>query len=375
MIHLLIVDDDTELLGVMARAFKRREKNWVIKTCNSAVGALEILRCFDFDAVLTDLIMPDMDGEELLKAVAKEQGSILRFLHSGTVDKARVIQALGIAHRFFEKPCIIDDVCSLIRRGYSAKMLIESESLKETLSQAQSIPAIPKSFFSLQQLIAQGDFYIPRLVHSIEREPSAVTALLKAANTAYFSIGAKIGSVEQALIRLGIRTVSSILFYSELFSQIPEGIVAKLDLEQSMTNAIRIGNLARQYAAECLEPNSVQDQAFLAGVLSDLGSLLMARIAPVELGRLIAEERAAGSRDLELERDFLGASRTEVAAYFLTLWGLPIEIVEAVAFHPEPQRAEQHARAPLSYLAAANLVLSGEGKLAGPLMNILRILG
>jgi putative nucleotidyltransferase with HDIG domain len=100
------------------------------------------------------------------------------------------------------------------------------------------------------------------------------------------------------------------------------------------------------------------ETAFTAGILHDIGKLALSHSLP-QLHRQ-AIERAAFSEmtSSEAEKEVIGASHAEVGAFLLGLWGLPADIVEAVAWHHEPRLHHQEGFNALSAVHVADYVVS-----------------
>jgi HD-like signal output (HDOD) protein len=80
------------------------------------------------------------------------------------------------------------------------------------------------------------------------------------------------------------------------------------------------------------------DEAFAAGLLCDLGRIIVAGSLPGTSAQIDGAVRN-GARRLDVERKFLGATHAEIGAYLLALWKVPGPLVDAVAHHEEPWRA------------------------------------
>jgi HD-like signal output (HDOD) protein len=79
-----------------------------------------------------------------------------------------------------------------------------------------------------------------------------------------------------------------------------------------------------------------------AGLLHDVGEIVIAVGLPEAFSQIAREAKASGRPRHVVEREILGTSHAEVGAYLLGVWGLPFSIVEAVAFHHVPAAVDEH---------------------------------
>ena len=97
-------------------------------------------------------------------------------------------------------------------------------------------------------------------------------------------------------------------------------------------------------------------EAFTAALLHDVGKLVLARSIPDDYADVVAQAEADQVPTWMAERDMLGTTHADVAAYLLSLWGLPTSIVEAVAWHHRPSDRPVRAFGPLGAVHAANVI-------------------
>jgi HD-like signal output (HDOD) protein len=107
---------------------------------------------------------------------------------------------------------------------------------------------------------------------------------------------------------------------------------AGFKLEAEQAHAYLTARIAR----ELIEDPDLKDEAFLAGILANIGRLVMAYQMTDLYEEVQAIVMAEGRPWAEVELELMGASHAQVGAYLLGLWGLPDSIVEAVAFHLHP---------------------------------------
>ena len=125
-------------------------------------------------------------------------------------------------------------------------------------------------------------------------------------------------------------------------------------VEALETHSARVARLA----AELLPDRSDAEDAFTAGMLHDLGKLLLASHRPDELALVLAAARESGRPLHALEYERTGVSHAEIGAYLLTLWGLPHPIVHAVAHHHAPDRLDTDRLDPPAAVHIADLLVT-----------------
>ena len=122
---------------------------------------------------------------------------------------------------------------------------------------------------------------------------------------------------------------------------------------------MKCGELARQILRKERAQASELEEAFTAGMLHDIGKLMLADNLPNEFREAMALAKAEEIPLAQAEQKVLGATHAGLAAYLLGLWGLPAPIVEAVALYEEPRRSELKQFSALTAVHVAN-VLCGE---------------
>jgi two-component system, sensor histidine kinase and response regulator len=104
-LRVLIVDDDHALLEALPEALRLRLSGVIVETADSAAAALSRIGEREFDAIVTDIKMPGMDGLELLDEIRTRRPDIPTLIITGHGDNELVVHALrGGAHDFIQKP-------------------------------------------------------------------------------------------------------------------------------------------------------------------------------------------------------------------------------------------------------------------------------
>lgn len=155
--------------------------------------------------------------------------------------------------------------------------------------------------------------------------------ILQLANSISFGLGQHISNPTQACDLLGLDTIKILTLSVHTFSQFEQDQLDGLSLTALWDHSVAVGGVARRIAlVEGAERKSA-DSTFMAGLLHDIGMLVLAVNLPEEHGSALALASKIGY--LEAERETFGSTHAEVGAYLLGLWGLPCPIVAATAFH------------------------------------------
>jgi PAS domain S-box-containing protein len=131
--RILIVDDDPALLDALPQALWLRMEHLQIDTCESAAAALDRIEETDYDAIITDIKMPGMDGLALLKEIKKLRPSTPTVLITGHGERELTVAALrGGAYDFIQKPIERDYLVAALQRAFEQRRLaheVEEQNL------------------------------------------------------------------------------------------------------------------------------------------------------------------------------------------------------------------------------------------------------
>jgi len=113
--HILVVDDDPEVLSAVRRVLRVSEPDWLVTTASSGRRALDVMTTDRIDVVVTDLHMPEMDGYELLRHLEKSYPETIRIVHSSHTATLATELLRYLAHNVVAKPADPADILALVR--------------------------------------------------------------------------------------------------------------------------------------------------------------------------------------------------------------------------------------------------------------------
>ena len=123
----IVLVDDEEMVVTSIKSFLTLETDYIVQAFTSAREALEYVRSNRTDLVISDYLMPDMDGIEFLAQVKKERPQATRILLTGYADKENAIKAINDVglFQYIEKPWENDDLKIIIRNGLEKRLLMQ----------------------------------------------------------------------------------------------------------------------------------------------------------------------------------------------------------------------------------------------------------
>jgi len=141
--RLLFVDDEAMVLQGLRRSLHGMSGEWEMRFEQSAAVALQAMADARFDAIITDMRMPSMDGAELLELVKRRYPGMVRFVLSGQAGKDAVLRSVVPAHQFLPKPCDPVELKHRLTQAFAMHDLLSNELLQGTVSRLRCLPSLP----------------------------------------------------------------------------------------------------------------------------------------------------------------------------------------------------------------------------------------
>jgi HD-like signal output (HDOD) protein/ActR/RegA family two-component response regulator len=354
MKDILFVDDEPELLeSLRARLYKHRHE-WNMKFVLSGADAIATLEQQRIDLIVSDVRMPGMDGGQLLSVVKERWPTTVRIIVSGYSDPAQAVRLTSLAHQYVAKPCDGRELENIIERCFNLQDLLNQEPLRRVVGGVGKLPAMPKTYGRLQAALSQSSVTAAEVGDIVNADAAIAGKVLQITNSAFFRLRKPMVRIKDAVTYLGFATIRNLVLSAEIFSQWSSPLsLPNVDPEQLQNHAQLSAAACKSLAGGRASP----DDAWLVGLLHDIGYWILVQECPEELAQALELSR---SRDLplfECERMTTGATHAEVGAYLLGLWGLPYSIVEAVALHHTPATITPHGYDLLSALALSHSLL------------------
>lgn len=335
MKRILFVDDDSMVLDGIRRLLYADRKRWEMKFVMGGEEALRAFACEPFDVIVSDMLMPGMDGAELLRHVQDLYPGTARIILSGHNAQEPALRALGVAHRFLSKPCSAGTLRDVIERSCAMEDLLQSPKLISVVAAIGELPALSDTYVKLRTALTDPVTSMAQVASIIEGDVAMSAKVLQIVNSAFFGLAHRSNSVLHAVNCLGTDTIKNLVLVANAFLIfVPQGRIPNSCWQEFQDHAHKVSAIAGLLPLE----KSLRDTAIIAGLLHDIGQLALASRMPNEFHAIGSLAARNNSTICEAEFEILGVTHAEIGAFLLGLWGLPYEIVEAIAHHHQPNR-------------------------------------
>lgn len=357
--RVLFVDDEVNILQGLRRMLRNMGDRWEMFFAGGGEEALDIISRKGIDIVVSDMRMPGMDGAQLMDKVMNLYPNIIRIILSGYSDQELILKSVKYTHQFLVKPCDPEVLKRTIEKACMLRELLNDEKLIMTVTGIKHLPSLPRVYRVIVEELQSSNASLKKIGDIISQDVTMTARILQLVNSAFFGLPQKVASPQQAVTLLGINTLKALILNVQVFTTINREKQPKdFSLEKLCNHSIMVGNLASIIAKSESTHNNIKEDAFAAGILHDIGILLL--IENPKLYQKLMEYASVNRCSLlKAEYAVLGSSHAELGAYLLGLWGLSDPIVEAVAFHHNPSKLKDDSFTALTAVHVANAFLSG----------------
>jgi HD-like signal output (HDOD) protein len=360
--RLLFVDDEKMLLDGLRRALHGMRDEWQMTFVDTPAAALEALDQEPFDAIISDMRMPAMNGAELLERVKEHHGDVVRIVLSGQSNREAVLRSIAPAHQFLSKPCDTQELKRRLYQAFVMRDLLLNHSLASLVSRLRSIPSLPTIYGELTAALESEDTSLGQIEEIISKDVGMAAKILQLANSAFIGAHGNVSSLRMAVSLIGAETIRSLTLSIHVFSQFDRHSSAAAYLSALWEHSVAVAALAQRIAQLETGNKSLAEESFTAGLLHDVGKIVLIAEMPVEYRRVIAGMDANTRSIRTAEMEFVGCLHEQVGAYLMSIWGLPPSIVQAVQFHHIPSEFAPTAFSALTAVHCADALASASDK-------------
>lgn len=210
------------------------------------------------------------------------------------------------------------------------------EELLTLVLNSDELPTLPVVASELIAMTAQEDTSLSDIANLVSRDVALTAKILKVANSAFYNFPNKIVSIQQALSILGVNAIRSLVLSFSFLAITDSNGSHAFDLEkfwiQSLTSAI-----TAQLILKSVEGANTEE-IFTAGLLQNLGQLILAKTLPEQYGQMLATLDEDHSDSREAESATFGADHCWIGHEVAKHWGIPTSLILPMLHHHSPEK-------------------------------------
>ncbi|PKN23124.1 MAG: hypothetical protein CVU68_02140 [Deltaproteobacteria bacterium HGW-Deltaproteobacteria-3] len=215
-------------------------------------------------------------------------------------------------------------------------------NLRDFLKKVKDLPTISAVANEINACDKNDSLTAKSLGTIISRDPALTATVLKLANSAYYGMAREITSTERAVTILGFDTIKSLALAISVFHVFKNQEGQLFDLKGLWYHSLAVGLAAKHLALHspiltC--DKALPEQAFICGILHDIGKIAFAQNLPTELAEILKQTRSGNLAQHEIEKSILGFNHQKAGQAMADAWNFPVDYQTVIRMHHAPSAA------------------------------------
>lgn len=357
-IKVMLLDPHGEYLN-WPKKLQKTHQNWEVFCIDDPETLISRLEIDHYDAIIISSAVKDYTELSVLRRAQEVSPSILRFqLGSKLETPKEIAQKVELTHRIFPDPSNIEKIAETIEYLFKITRLINRPTLKHFISQNKRLPAAPTTYKDLTQELSSDTTDARKIGAIVEQDPALSAKIIQLVNSSYFGLPRQISHIPEAVSIIGIRMLRGLALSSQTSDIYPPHKNWKyFSFEKVNQRSLLVARLARDICQDIGTDKGIMEQAFLGGLLHDVGILVMASQDPASYLKVLQYSVKEEKPLHAAERKITGVYHGEVGAALMALWNIPALTVEAILFHPIPFLSKDQSFQPLTAVHVADALI------------------
>lgn len=331
---VLFVETQGQILQNLPLDGHQSRHRWQSIRVNDTAAALDIISRRNISVVVFNL-GPDLEQyKDFFAQVHAQAATVIQCVLMVENNQHQIADSLDHVHQSIAANCKPAEIVNVINRGLSVwQRTRNNPQLAKLLANLNQLPTPPTLYFDLRDELESTSFTAKSITEIISRDQALSARLLKVVNSGFYAVPRTVMDLNRAVTLLGNDIVLGLVLMAHLFDSLP---LPGLNLDELWKHNLTVSALARHIAAEQGGDRDIINASGVAGLLHDLGGLVLLSNLTSEYHGVI--RRAGGDENQlwRLEQEQFAAAHPEIGALVLELWNMPDLVVEAVALHHQP---------------------------------------
>jgi response regulator RpfG family c-di-GMP phosphodiesterase len=302
--NILFVDDDPIMRELFGAVLLAEPERWGVTTAESGEAALPFLDTDFFDVVVSDMRMPGMDGVALIREVKRRSPRTARIILSGVVDQKEIAESLRETHQFMPKPFRPKALRATLARISGLDAYLQDEKIRDTVAQLDTLPSFPSLYFEIMKELDAPDPSLEKVATIVAKDPGMTVKLLQIVNAASLGLARRFSNPVEAVQQLGIAAVQSLALSAHVFTCFESRAFKGFSITKLWDHGANTARIARKILEIERADAALAEDAYTAGMLHDIGKLMLANNLPEPFQRALDLTQEQGLRFLAAEEKF-----------------------------------------------------------------------
>jgi putative nucleotidyltransferase with HDIG domain len=213
-----------------------------------------------------------------------------------------------------------------------------SNKVRQVISNIRNLPTPPIVFHQIQRAINDPKASAGQVAAVLAEDPAMSVKVLKLTNSAFYGLAREIESVKQAVVVIGMEAIKNLVLSASVIDMFKGKDYDPEFQDQFWRHSLATAFASRMLAHKLRQQGMVDpDTAFSAGLLHDIGKIVMACFLKDEFSAIaLAREENPDLDDSLLEHKVLGYTHSEIGGLLAEQWKLPRKLSEAIIYHHRP---------------------------------------
>jgi len=232
--------------------------------------------------------------------------------------------------------------------------------ITEAINTISHIATLPEITLKIIELVENPRSTAQDLNKLISNDPALCARILKVVNSAFYGLPGQIGSINRAIVLLGLNAVKNIVIAASLTKLFRGGRVSPhFSAKDLWSHSIAVGVMSKMIVSRL--HNALPDEAFLAGLIHDIGILVQLQAFREPLVEIAERATKEETRYLDLETQIIGVDHQALGAALTTKWKFPRSFQYVTGHHHNPMALAQECRFLTCVIHVADHICAREG--------------
>ncbi|MEA2062344.1 MAG: HDOD domain-containing protein [Gemmatimonadota bacterium] len=217
----------------------------------------------------------------------------------------------------------------------------QAEIKRRLMLSIEKMPSLPTTVTKVIELANDVNSSAREMLKVIQMDPVLTAKVLKLINSAFFGMPNKI-SLKQALVMLGINTIKNLALSTAIIGQMGSSKIKVTNFDQYRfwEHSLGAGIAAKKICLRIESDPRIGDEYFVAGLVHDIGKVVMALALPKFFANTIVKAQADELSSVKAETDEMGLDHTEVGGILAEKWKLGENLIASTSYHHDPQEGQ-----------------------------------